>query len=632
MGLSWSDVWDFGKDPAHLFTDDPADVAAANTASAGARGVADMAGAYSREQWDRQMQGLSGALGAYGPSQQYWQSTYGNQGPGQMEQWWNQNKQGFTAQPLQQQAYNGYQDWMQNGVNATQQGANAANGYLAGPTASSQAWNQMGQGLQNYSGPQNGQNALNYGMADYQKAGQGENYYAQNKGKYDQETNSQASYEYLSRQLQNESDADSYFRNSRGKVSDQEMRDKANLMRHQSWAEGQTALQANEGENKGYARNANQLQDYYNSQQGALQGPGQYEQFVTADINGANPAFQRQRDEGIAKINQEMARRGTFNSGGAMTAIGNYTGALDAADYENRANRAKSAQEMQMSRIGQGLQGAGQVSALDVQRGAALGSLDTQSEQAQAARQSIGLQAEQNMLQAEQARNRLDLDSAKMSGDSQMARLMAQNQMAGQADANNLGLLNAGQNAASDAQSQMLQRLMGYQNSANQVDQTRQSSDAQSLARMMGSYQMAQGSDASNLGRASQLFNQGQGIDANMMSRYAQQGNMAQGIDQQTLAQLLGGGKLAGEAQSAEQQRMMQAMNSLFGINDAQAGQYGQFYGQAGQLSGEQMTDAFSALMQSYGYAVSGNESAKDRQAERQNGASKIIGGWLGGK
>jgi hypothetical protein len=581
-------------------------------AAAGARDISEQQKAFSGEQWNRQMEGLEKAQGAYAPSQAAWYNMYGSQGPGAMENWQRQNASAFTRDPTQRQAYTGYQDWMNQGVNATQQGANAANQYLGGPTASSQAYGAMGQQLQGYNGPQSGRDAFNFNQPSFQQAGTGESFYNQNKARYGQETNAQSQYEYAANKLQDESTMNSLYTNMQGKFSDQEMASKLAMAKHQGFAEGPTALQQNEAENKGMIRGASQAGDYYGSQLGALTGPGQYEQFVTSDISGRNPLYERTRQRGVDTINQEMARRGQFGSGGAVDRIGNYTAELDAQDYQNRANRAKDAQQMQLARIGQGQQAALGVSGLDVQRGGALGQLDTASEQAQLGRRGFGLQAEKQATDAQAMRDRLQFDMAQSNDQTGLARLMAGAQLGSAADTSNLNLLNAGQGAASDAQSQMLQRLMGYQGAANQVDQTRLASDQQGLARQMASYNMAQGSDQSGLARAQQLFNQGQGLDQNMMARFAQQAQMGQGLDQFTLQQLMSGGQMAGAAQNAEQQRMQQAFGSLFGMNNAQAGQYQGFYGQGGQLAGASFSDAMNALSNAYGLQAQGDAAPSE--------------------
>jgi hypothetical protein len=576
-----------------------------DTAAAGAQDVYGRAQQFAGQQWDRQMEGLQGALGAYGPSQAAWTSMYGSQGPGAMESWWSQNGNRFGQEGAQQGAYNAYQNWM-NQPGGAQLGYAQAGQSLAGSNNSAGAYGAMGQGLQSYSGPQQGLEAYRYNQGAYQQPGTAENYFKNTQGRYNQETNAQANYDAYSNALEQQGETAMLAHNmfDTNKVADAQ--NKFNLMQHQQFAQAPTALQQNEGENKGYIRNANQLNDYLGSQMGALQGPGTYEQFVNSDIMGNNPAYQREKQQGIAQINQEMARRGNFNSGGALTAIGNYTGALDAADYNNRAQRAQQAQQMQLARIGQGLQGTGQAAGLDVQRGGALGSLDTASENAQAQRQGIGLQAEAQYNQNALGRDQLALNAANSADQNQLSRLMGAYNMGQGADQSNLALLNSGQNAANDSQSQMLARLMGQQNAANSVDQTRLASDQQGLARMLASYNMAQGADQTAMQRAQQQYGMGMGLDQLAMQKYAQQQNAAQGLDQYNLASLLGGGNMANQAQSAEQQRMAQAFASLFGMNNAQAGQYGNFYGQGGQLSGQAQNDALQALMAMYGYKAQG--------------------------
>jgi len=606
MGFEWGDLAKLS--PAYYIYDqykhagDPY-----KNAAAGARDISQQGQAFSSEQWRRQMEGLDRAQGAYAPSQSYWQSAYGSQGPGAMENWWNQNQSQFTRQPLQQQAYNGYQDWMNNGVNATQQGANAANQYLGGPTAASQAYGAMGQGLQSYSGPTSGQEAYRFNQGSFQQPGAGESWYANNQNRYNTSGAANDVYQQFGQQLYGPSRSEGFT----PQTADPQ-RAERDWLQAMEWSKGQTAGQRNEGENKGYIRDAGDISQYYQSQMGQLAGPGEFEQFMSADINGNNPMYERTKQRGIAQVNQEMARRGHFNSDAAIDRIGNYTAELDAQDYDRRRQSAQAAQQMQLARIGQGTSSAAASSANKIAQGQGLQGIDVQNEAGELNRKQFGQDATNAYMSNMRADQELAMRAAGQSDQAKLARLQGLQGMGTAADQGNLSYLNAGQNAASDAQAQQLARLMGQQNAANSVDQTRLASDQQGLARMLASFNMAQGSDQSGLARAQQLFAQGQGLDANMMARFGQQGQMAQGIDQQTLAQLLGAGGMAGQAQGAEQQRLQQAFASLFGLNNAQAGQVGQFYGQGAAASGTAFADAMNALANSYGLQAQGQGAGRE--------------------
>jgi hypothetical protein len=572
------------------------------TAARGAQAVGDQSRAFADQQWGRQMEGLQGALGAYGPSNDYWQRNYANQGPGAMENWWQQNQGQFSGQSNQQNAYRDYNAWMGNQANnATLAGQGTAQQYLAGNTAANDAYYQMRNQLGSYSGPQNTQSAYNLANLSLRQPGAGEDYWAQNQQRYNTGGAARDVYDLYSGQLAGPSRSETFDRNMANELNSTTSDAKKNLDAMLAWSSGPTAGQKNEGENKGYVRGADDLSRFYQSQLPALQGPGTYEQFVSADINGDNPLYQRTKDRGIAQINQEMARRGGFQAPAAIDRIGNYTAELDAQDYDRRRQSAQTAQQMQLARIGQGGQLAQGVGAQKLQQGQALQGMDVANEAGELSRKGFGMQAVQNQVGNALASQKLQLEAAGQADNSALARLQGLQNMASAGDQSTLGFLNAGQNAANDAQSQQLARLMGMANMGNMADQLKLSSDQQGLARMMSSYGMAQGADQSNLARAQQIFNMGQGVDQSNLARYGMQQNAAQGTDQFNLARLLGGGQMAGNAQNAEQQRMAQAFASLFGMNNAQAGLYGQFYGQGGQLSGQAFSDAMNAYANAAG-------------------------------
>jgi len=570
-------------------------------AANGAQLASDQYRQFSDEQWRRQMEGLGGALGSYGPSNDYWQRNYANQGPGAMEQWWAQNQGQFSGDTNQGNAYRDYRAWMNNPANnATLNGQTTAQQYLAGNTAANDSYYANRDKLSNYSGPQNTQSAYNLANLSLRQPGAGEDYWAQNQQRYNTGGAARDVYDLYSGQLAGPSRSETFDRNSALEIESTKSDAKKQLDAMLSWSGGPTAGQKNEAENKGYVRNAGDISQYYQSQLPALSGPGQFEQFMSADINGNNPLYQRTKEKGIAQINQEMARRGGFNSGSAIDRIGNYTAELDAQDYQRRRDAAAQAQQMQLARIGQGTQTAGASSANKLQQGQALQGMDVSNEAGELGRKQFGMSAVQNQMQNELAAKQFELQSAGQSDRSKLERLQGLQGMGSAADDSTLGFLNAGQKAANDSQSQMLARLMGNMNAGNMADQTKLASDQQQLARIMASFGMAQGSDQSNLARAQQIFNMGQGVDQSMMNRFGLQQNMAQGTDQFNLARLLGGGQMAGNVQDSEQRRMAQAFASLFGMNNAQAGQYQGFYGQGGQLSGQEFDNAMNAMVDAY--------------------------------
>lgn len=569
-------------------------------AAAGVQHVSDLGQQYSDRQWDRQMEGLQGAKDAYGSAQAWFNNSYGRQGTGAGENFYNQNQDRFQQPGAQQTAYSNFQNWAQNPANnETQNGATRANQYLNGPTASSGAYGSMGKGLQSYSGPQAGADQYGDNWSQYNMAGSAEAWQQANAGAYSQPTNAQSMFNQYGSQLAGPSRSEGFQLNAPTTLQGMNAG-------YQQFAQGPTALQGGEAENKGYIRNANQAKDYYASQVGQLSGPGQYEQFVSDDISGTNPELERARSKSLASLNQELARRGHFDSQGANHALGEMEGSFQAADYQNRAQRAQQAQGMQLGRIGQGGQLSGQVAGLEVQRGSSLAGMDQMKEQAMLARMGLGLQAGQAASAEGMQGQQLGLQAAGQADSAQLARLQGMSNMGAQADQLRLQQLSQGQNAANDAQSQMLARLMGGQNAANSVDQTQLGSDQQGLARMLASYQMAQGSDSSNLARAQQMFNMGQGVDQSNMARFGMAADQAQALDANSLQKLIAQGGAATSAQNAEAQRLRDSMGAQFGISNGIAGQYGQFYGQGGQLSGAAFSDAMNAMANGYGLQAQG--------------------------
>jgi hypothetical protein len=566
-----------------------------NTAAKGAALANQQAQAFSEEQWKRMMEGLQGAKDAYGPAQNWFNQTYGQNVPGAAEKFYSANQDKFQQPGAQQSAYTDYRTWAQNPANnETQNGATRANQYLNGPTASSQAWGSMGQGLQSYSGPQAGQNQYGQNWSQYNMPGTAEAWQQANAGAYSTPMNSQNTFAQYGQQLAGPGRSEQFQVNAPNTLQSM-------MGDYRAFSQGPNALQSGEAENKGYIRNANQASDYYQSQLGQLSGPGQYEQFVSQDISGTNPELERARMKSSMALNQDLARRGHFDSGGANVALGEMQGSFMAQDYQNRAQRAKDAQAMQLGRIGQGGQLAGQVSGLDINRGTALAGMDQMNEQAQLARMGLGLQAGQAASGEALAGQQLGLQAAGQADNQQLARLQGMSQMGSQADQLRLQQLAQGQGAANDSQSQMLARLMGGQNAANSVDQTKLASDQQALQRMLASFNMAQGADSSGLQRAQQLFAQGQGVDQSNLARFGMMGDQAQALDQSTLAKLIAQGGAAQGAQSAEAQRFAQSMAAQMGISNGIADQYGKFYGLGGELSGDAQGYALNALMAMYG-------------------------------
>lgn len=516
-----------------------------NTAAAGANRAGAMAEQFSGTQWDRQMQGLGQAQGAYNPSQAYWNSTYGAQGPGAFQNWYQQNQSQFNQPTASGGANDSYQNWMKS------------NPYSQSATSYGQAVGEMG--------PHNAQNYWNMtaqpGMSG---PGAGEQFWAQNQQRYQPQSQQGVAYSVSNMQQPSRSETHQVDTSKAGQA--------VNMLGDiavQAQASGRTLHEA-APEVQNYFRGADDVSRYANSQMGQLAGPGIYEQWAASTLNDTNPYIQRQHDQAQKALNQQMAKRGHFSSGGAMEAMGNLLAAQGAEAYREKGNLAQGAQAMGLQRIGQGTQTTQASGAQKLAQGQSLQNLASERVKADQAGMGLSIQASQGQGSLANDIERLKLGAAGQADQSQMARLMGAGQLSGQMDATNLGYLNAAQNAA-------------------------QSSQAQQLARLMGGYQMNQGLDANQLARAQQLFGMGQGVDQANMARFGMGGQLGNAADQQALARLLGSGQMAGQSQQFGDDRTRDAMAMLFGLNNAQAGLYGNFYGQGGQYSGQAMSDAYNA-------------------------------------
>lgn len=587
-------------------------------AAAGAKDVSDQTLAFSKEQWERMMQGLAGAQGAMTPAQNQFNNTYGQQGPSNSQNFFNQSQASFGTPSAQSKTFQNFSNWANDPANnATQHGATKASQFMTGPTASSTAHKEMGGVLQGYNAPDAGKRQFANSQPTYNQAGAGESWYDQNRPKLDARTGAEIAYGTASGQL-----------GTPGRSEQFQVQAPTNLHQgndaRQSWANGPGLGEQNVAENKGFIRGASQAGDYFASQRGALEGPGAYENFVSQDISGTNPELDRARRKSAANINQDMARRGHFDSGGAAIALGESEGAFQAADYQNRAQRAQTAQQMQMGRIGTGGSLAGQAAGTDISRGTALHGIDMGNEAAQLARREFGLRADQATSGEGLAGQQLGLQAAGQADSSQLARLQSLSGIGAQADNSSLQRLQLGQNAANDAQSQQLNRLRDAQAGANSVDSTQLAGDDMALKRMLASFNMAQGADDSNQTRANALFDQGQKIDQAALERFKMMGDQASSLDNNDLARLLGQGGLAKNADEMEQQRMRDAFLAQLGISKENAGLYSDFFGKGGALSGSAFSDGMNALANSYGLAGKAKNATSDflmQLATRQLGS-----------
>lgn len=571
-----------------------------DSASRGIAGLGRASYDYSNKQWDRQMQGLGGALSQYNPARGWFDATYGGaeSGPGAMEKAFSNYGQDYMNPSASSGALGKYQSYMDQGplaYNFANMGAGLAGGAV-----------DYGQYQSQLNGPGNAQNFYQQNQGGFSQPGSMENWFSQNGNNFNRETNAMNAYDQYSNQLAGAGRAEQF--------------QPQDVMQGRLYAEaaqrrlgdpGSTDKMA--GEVGNYARNANDTSNYAQGQMRTLQGPGAYENFVQSDIMGNNPALAMERQEGLASLNQELARRGHFSSGGAGQALGKFEGTLAAKSYENRANRAQQAQGMELARIGQGTQTAQASAQGKLAQGSALQSLGGQQDTMRNAREGLGLQAASLASGENLASQRLGLDSATAADQAKNARLNTLQNMASAGDQSWLNQQNAAGNFANQSQQAALARLMGGQNASNMSDQG-------SLARLMAQYGMSNQANDQNLQRGQFMNNMGLSLDQNNMARYGMLGNMSNMADTQRMNGLNQYFGAANNAQSAQTQRMRDAMQAIYGLNNAQANQYNNFYGNGGQLAGSSFDSGINAMANAYGLSAQG-------AAARQQQPFQVLGG-----
>jgi hypothetical protein len=107
---------------------------------------------------------------------------------------------------------------------------------------------------------------------------------------------------------------------------------------------------------------------YGQSSMGAYEQPSMLEQFAQQQMNGDNPYYQRLQQQQADAINQQMAARGHYNSGGALAALGNASAALNADQFANMGQLVGNASSMGLQRQQQGFQQAAGVQQLQQNR------------------------------------------------------------------------------------------------------------------------------------------------------------------------------------------------------------------------------------------------------------------------
>jgi len=560
-----------------------------NTAAGGARQASDWARQFSDEQWRRQMEGLQGAQGAMTPSNAAWMQLYGNMTPSQpgaMEEWYAQNGGKYGDPTQTSAALDSYRQYMGQPMQA--QGAYAQmQNYMQQPSSSQGAYDYLKAQIQQGS---NGQAAYGAQQQQFRQPGTGEDWYSQNARMFAQPTQATSFYQNYAGQLAGPGRSEGFqVDTSRmGKLQDAQ----SDLV---TGLRGPGYLDKGAAEVGGYYRGANDVQNYAAQTMPQLQQQGQFENWAQSAISGDNPELQRERERGLAQLNQEMARRGHFNSGGANTAIGNYVAEQNAKEFAQKSGLAQQAQQFQLQRLGQGQGLAQGASSEKMGTGSGLQGLFAQQDQSKLGRDQLAAQIMQSQTQQDLAAQQLGLQAAGQSDQAKLARLQGMSGMASQADSSTLAQLLGGMNAAYGAQGLAQSRAMNDINAANTVDQ-------QNLARLMGLNQSANANDANALARLAQQYGMAQGLDQGAMARYGMLGSLSGQEDAQQLARLNAWGTMAGNAQGAQQSRANAdqaardaAMRARLGIDQTNAGLYAQFYGTGGQLSGQAMSDSYNA-------------------------------------
>lgn len=561
-----------------------------NTAAKGAERAAQQNRAFADTQWGRAMEGMKGAQGAYAPSQAAWQQYYGNagadRGPGAMEEWWANNSGKFNDPTATSSALSQWQQQMFSPMQAT--GAyNQYQQYMQQPSSTQGAYTYMQGQL---SQPMQGQGAYDRMRQATAKPGVGENWFASNEGAYRNPTNSQTLYNNSMGALGNAGRSEG-FQVQTGNQED--YRAKTDSLFGQQ--QGPGYLDQNAGEIGSRFRGADDVTAFAGRNLGALEQDGTFEQWAKSAIEGSNPMQDRIRERGLAQLNQEMARRGHFNSGGAGTAIGNYLAEQNAQEFAQKSDLAKGAQEMQLARLGQG-QGLAEGSAANkFGIGSSLQGLYAQQDSTKLGRDSLAAQIARDQSEQDLATQALTMQSHQNADAAKLARLQGLSGMAGQADSTSLNLLNAGQDAAFRSQDAGRQRTLDDFASATRLDENQ-------LSRLMAQMAGAGQNDRTNMDRFQTQYDMGRGLDQEIMARYGMLGDLSGQQDAASLARLMGGGQMAGSAQDAWQRRndsswdeRNDAFGARFGLDDAVAGTWKDFYGMGMDASGTAMNNSINA-------------------------------------
>lgn len=295
-----------------------------------------------------------------------------------------------------------------------------------------------------------------------------------------------------------------------------------------------TALDQAAGGIAGNYNGATNSQGYLQQIGAQLGGPGALEQFAASSLAGSNPYYERLGQQGRAAIDQSAASRGAYGAGGSLAALGNYQGALDAANFQNQGQLQGSAQAAQQARLGLGGQLSQYADSSALARGNAL--------------QGLAQNQTSNRLQSTALGGQLSsaADTSALNQGNALSQLY-QSMFGDRMQSAGLGI--QGNQAADQSQ---IARLAGITNMVNNGDQT-------TLARLAGQGGLAGQADTQGLNALNSYFNQ------------------------------------AGNAQQAGGQRVNSQLDRELQRAQIMSQLYGGFYGQGGQQSVEAGTGSANA-------------------------------------
>lgn len=311
---------------------------------------------------------------------------------------------------------------------------------------------------------------------------------------------------------------------------------------------------------------ANQSQQFQQQNKGTLSGPGQLEQFAASSLTGDNPYANMLRQEGMDAINQQLAARGVYGSGGGLAALAKYGANLDANLFSQQAQLQGNAQNATMNRLNLGLGAAGQASSERMNQFSALQGLGND-------------QFNQRMGAAD-----LSLAGGAAEDSANVARMAGITSAMGTADSMELG------------------RLGGMANLANMASQN-------DISRLNAQITAAGNADTQGINRFNAMMGAAGQADASQLGRMGLLGNLAGQADSQNLNYLNNMFSTANQVQTAQSGRMQGLLDNMYRENALQAGLYGGFYGQGGQLSGDAFNTGINAMGNAAGLQAQGDQA-----------------------